>query len=323
MPKVNEVHIDVALSNMSLGYHPTGMIAEDIFPVISVAKESDKYYAWNKGEAFRVPDNTKRADGTRSKRVGFTVDGSNSYLAEEYALSAEVTDRQAANADSVLNLRMSKSRRVKDLIMLDQEIRVATLLTTQANWASTNRVQLSGTQQWNNASYDTDNITYAIEAIIDAGREAIRQQTGGHEPNKIIIPSAIAKIMKRDVTIRDLIKYTHQNLLVDGDLPPILWNMKVLIPKAAKNTNKEGNATQTLSDVWGKHVVLIYAPDAPAIDELSCGYIFRAKNAAHTPWGVRTWREEAEKKDVFEVEVCQDEKLVSNVAGYFIEDAIA
>ena len=99
--------------------------------------------------------------------------------------------------------------------------------------------------------------------------------------------------------------------------------MKVIIPKASKNTNKEGNATQTLTDVWGKHVVLIYTPETPGIDEFACGYIFRVANSAHTPWGARTWREEDRKAEIIETEICQDEKLVSNVGGYFIEDCIA
>jgi len=321
MPKVNEVHIDAALSNIALGYHPAGMIAENIFPIVTVKKESDKYYEWNKGDAFRIPDNTMRADGTKSKRIGFNISTS-TYSAEEYALNVQVTDRQLANADSVINLRASKTRRLKDILTLDQEIRVASLLTTQANWASTNRVQRSGTQQWNNASFD-GGTTYGIEATLDTGKEAVRKGTGGLEPNIIIIPSAVAKVMKKDSTIRDLIKYTHANLLVDGDLPQMLWNMKVLIPKAVKNTNKEGNATQTLTDVWGNHVVLLYVTTNAAIDEVTAGYIFRAANAAHIPWGVRTWREQAEKAEVVETEICQDEKLVCNVAGYFVEDVIA
>ena len=321
MPKVNEVHIDAALSNVALGYHPAGMIAENIFPIVTVKKESDKYYEWNKGDAFRVPDTTMRADGTKSKRIGFNISTS-TYSAEEYALNVQVTDRQVANADSVINLRASKTRRLKDIIALDQEIRVATLLTTQANWASTNRVQRSGTQQWNNASY-AGGATYGIEETLDTGKEAVRKGTGGLEPNIIIIPSAVAKVMKKNSTIRDLIKYTHANLLVDGDLPQMLWNMKVLIPKAVKNTNVEGNATQTLSDVWGKHIVMLYVTNNAAVDEVTAGYIFRCANAAHTPWGAKTWREEAEKADVIETEICQDEKIVCNVAGYLVEDVIA
>lgn len=322
MPKVNEVHIDAALTNIATGYHPTGLIAEKIFPIISVKKESDKYYEWNKGEAFRVPDSTLRADGTRSKTVGFSLSTS-TYSAEEYALNVEVTDRQKENADSVINLRSAKTRRVKDLLALDQEIRVATLITTQGNWASTNRVQLSGTQQWNNASYDNAVVASSIEGRIDTAKEAVRTQTGGHEPNVIIIPSLVAKTVKKDSKIRDLIKYTHADLLIDGDLPPKLWGMDVIIPKASKNTNKEGNSTQTLSDVWGKHVVLLYVTPNATVDEISAGYIFRVSNSAHFPWGVRTWREEDRKAEIIEVEVCQDEKLISNVAGYLVEDCIA
>ena len=322
MPKVNEVHIDAALTNVALGYHPAGMIAEKIFPILPVKFESDKYYEWNKGDAFRVPDNTVRADGTKSKRIGFNI-SSTTYSAEEYALNIQVTDRQKANADSVINLRSAKTRRLKDILLLDQEIRVAKLLTTQGNWASTNRVQRSGTQQWNNANFVTADKTYGIEATIDTGKEAVRRGTGGLEPNTIIIPSAVAKIVKRDATLRDLIKYTHADLLVDGDLPPKLWGMNVLIPKATKNTNKEGNATQTLSDVWGNHVVMLYVTPNAVIDEVTAGYIFRVVNEAHSPWAACVWREKAEKAEVIETEVCQSEKLVCNVAGYFIEDAIA
>lgn len=322
MPKVNEVHIDVALSNFALGYHPQGMIADQIFPVIPVKKESDKYYTWDKGEAFRVPDNTKRADGSRSKTVSFTVT-STGYSSDEYALNVEITDRQRDNADSVINLEKAKVRRLKDLIMLDQEIRVSTVLTTLTNWASTNRLTLSGTQQWNNASYSSTDKTYGIEAVVDAGKEAVRQQTGGYEPNMIIIPSAVAKVIKKDSAVRDLIKYTHQELLVDGDLPPVLWNMKVVIPKVSKNTNVEGNATQTLTDVWGKHVLMLYVNQNPVIDDLSFGYIFRVTNDNSTPWQIRRWREEAYKKDVYETGVNQVEKIVCNVAGYFLQNVIA
>lgn len=315
MPGVRQVHQNQALSNIAVGYHPQGFIAESIFPVLSVAKESDKYYLWNRHEPFRR-ENTLRADGAESNEVSFSVSTS-TYQAEEYALKIGVTDRQVANADSALQLKISKTKRLKEKLLVDLEYRVATLLQTQGNWASTNRVQLSSTQQFNNASFDSTSKVNAIEVRIDTGKEAVRTQIG-REPNTIIIPSAVAKIIKRDSAVRDLIKYTHADLLVDGDLPPVLWGLKVIIPKATYCSTKEGASTQTMADIWGKHMIMLYVNPNAAIDDVSAGYIFRSKN-----WNTKEWREEEKSRQVVETGYIQDEKIVSNVAGYFIEDCIA
>ncbi|PIP38770.1 MAG: hypothetical protein COX19_10775 [Desulfobacterales bacterium CG23_combo_of_CG06-09_8_20_14_all_51_8] len=315
MPGVRQVHQNAVLTNVAIGYHPTGFIAEQIFPVLQIQKESDKYYIWNRHEPFRR-ENTLRADGAESNEVGFSLDYS-TYQAEEYALKVGVTDRQKANADSVLRLKIAKTQRMAEKLLVDLEYRIATLIQTQANWASTNRVQLSGTNQFNNASFDSDGVTCSIEYRIDTAKEAVRTQIG-REPNVIIIPSAVAKVVKRDAEIRNLIKYTHADLLVDGDLPPTLWNLKVIIPKATYCSTVEGAATQTMADIWGKHMILLYANPNAAIDDVSAGYIFRSRN-----WQTKEWREEEKSRDVVETGYIEDEKIVSNVAGYLIEDCIA
>lgn len=313
-PGKGDVHVNAALTNLALGYHPQGLIARSIFPVIPVAKESDKYYVWNKQDAFARPS-TLRADGAEANEVGFRL-STDTYQCEEYALKTAVTDRQMKNADSVLNLKTSKMRRLQDLLELDLEVRVATMLTTLGTWASTNRVTLSGADQFDNASFTASGVP--IEKRFDTAKEAVRQGTGGYEPNVVIIPSAVAKVMKRDSAIRDLIKYTHSDLLVDGDLPQKLWGMKVVIPKATYTSSKEGASSVTYSDVWGKHIVFLYVNPNAVIDDISAGYIFQSQN-----WETREWREEKNRKDVVETSYVQDEKVVSNIAGYLMKDVIA
>jgi len=282
---------------------------------VKVVKESDKYYIWSRTDKLRVP-NSLRADGAESNEVNFDV-STDSYMCEEYALKGKITDRQKKNADSALNLEVNKTKAVQDLLMLGQEQRVATLLTTTANWASTNHVTRSGTQQWNNASFDGDS-TYGIEASIDTAKEAVRQYSGGYEPNTIIIPSAVAKVMKRDTYIRDLVKYTHADLLIDGDLPPKLWGLDVKIPKAVYVSSKKGASSDTYADVWGKNVILLYVPPTAGIDLPSAGYIFRAQN-----WSVSKWYEDKKKATFVEPSVIQDEVITSNVLGYLLVSVIA
>lgn len=312
MPSLNSTYVSAPLTNFSIGYHPKGMVARQVFDVVPVVKESGEYFVWNRHDAARIPD-TLRANGAESNTLSFNLDSNGTYRCHEYALKSKITDRDRANADSVLKLEQAKTMRLKDLIELDLEKRVATLLTTQGNFASTNRVQLSGTDQFNNASF-----VGSIESRIDTGKEAVRQQTLGLDPDTIIIPSAVAKVVKRDANIRELIKYTHQDLLVDGDLPPVLWGMKVVIPKAVNVTTRKGASTQTIADVWGKHIVMTVSNGGGSIDVPTFGKLFQAGTEV-----VKTWRKDELSADFYEYSLNTDEIISSNVAGYLIEDCIA
>lgn len=313
MPRVNEVHQNAVLSNIAIGYHPSGFVAEEVLPVVKVKKESDKYYTWDKDMGLRYFD-SQRADGTEAKTVSFNLSTS-SYQCEEYALKTRITKRERDNSDDVLKLETSKTQRLVGLIKLGQERRVATLLTTAANYPTSNKVQLSGTDQWDHASLATG----SIEADIDTGKEAVRQGTGGMDPTHMIVPAAVARVVKRNTDVRELIKYTQNDLLVNGDLPPTMFNLKVVIPKAVFTQSVEGNATQTYTDIWGKHVVLSYKPtDGASIDTPSFGYIFRNQNLE-----VYDWYEAKLKATFIEASMLQDEVITSNVSGYLIEDAIS
>ena len=45
-PTVRDVHIDRAMSNMSVGYRNQNYIAEQVFPRVPVQKKSDYYFVF-------------------------------------------------------------------------------------------------------------------------------------------------------------------------------------------------------------------------------------------------------------------------------------
>lgn len=316
------VHINVPLTTFSIGYHPDGFIAEQLFPVVPVVHESDYYYVWDQASAFRRQRtdgyDSLVADGAIAKRVDFGATP-DIYKAEKFAHTTRITDRQKQNQDPVLRLEISKTRRAQDLCLIDQELRVANIVTAAASYATANKTTLSGTSQWNNASFvsQTSGTFSVIEQNFDNGKEAIRQSTGGKQPNVAVIPAAVAKVMKRDVGVRDSIKYTHADILTNGDLPEMLWGMKVLIPAAVYDNSVE-NETYTPVDIWGKSVILAYVEPNPGLDALTFGSIFRAR-----AWQVRQWRNEEEEATYYEPGVIQAEKAVSFSAAYLIQNAIA
>lgn len=310
---LRSVHINQPVTNLSIGYHPTGFIAERVIAVVPVVKESDFFYKWNKGEAFRRVD-TRRADGTRANRISISHTR-DTYLCEEFALEGQITDRQRNNADSLLRLEMSLTRRIQDSIKLDQEVRVADLLRTAGNYASTNKVTLSGVNQWDNASFSGN-----IEKVFDDAKEAVRLNTGNNsEVEMAIIPQSVALVVKRDAMVREVIKYTRSDLLVNGELPPTLWNLEVIIPRVVEDsTNREvyGTDTFTGTDVWGKDVILTSKPKAPSIDTFAHVYMFRSRDLL-----VEQWRDDATSSNWYRVGYIQTEKLISNVGGYLITSA--
>lgn len=307
---VRDIHVDAALTNFAIGYHPGNFVAERVAPPVKVNNESDKYYIWDRQSAFQVgPDadgkRSLRADKSESRMIDFGLSTA-TYQAEEYAYKILVSDREKKNADSVLKLRDSKRRRLQDLLMLEQELRIATLLTTAANWDSSHT---SDPGNWGTG-------TPTIEKNIDDAKIVVRRAIG-FEPNTIIIPDAVAKAVKRDSTVRDLIKYTHSDLLVNGDLPPRLWNLDVIIPGSSYTSAAEGASSVTYSDVWGEHVVLLYVDPAPVIDSPTAVKVFRSED-----WQVNTWRESKLKSEAIEVSVVQDEVLTSNISGYLLTDVL-
>ena len=78
-PTPNDVHIDSALSNISIAYRNEAYIADKVFPIVPVQKQSDYYFVF--GKSMWYQDNVAvRAPGTRAARADYSVTSA-SYIA--------------------------------------------------------------------------------------------------------------------------------------------------------------------------------------------------------------------------------------------------
>ena len=121
-----DLHIDQALSEMALGYRPEGMIADMVFPVVDVSKQSDLYIIWSRADRLRLHD-TKRAPATEAKKIEESV-SSSTYFANNYALKSSIPIEDFKNADPIFldNLNTGKTELVMDALLLDWEVRLVT-----------------------------------------------------------------------------------------------------------------------------------------------------------------------------------------------------
>ena len=303
MPSVSSVHVSAPLTNLAIRYKNLALVGERILPVVPVVKEADKYYVFSQEEL--VVENSKRAAGAEAREIDWDVTTA-TYSAEEYSLRHLVPDRIVANADNPVRPKITATYKLTQKILLEAEKRVADLVQNTGSVTSSAAVSV----KWDGTSPD-------IEKDVDTAKDAVRI-AAGIEPTSIVLPYKVQIVVKRDSTVRNLIRYTVPGdvLLRSGDLPPVLWNLEVISAGAIRNTANIGQ-TQSLSDIWADHVLVFYKEATPSLDALSLGYIFRVGTFV-----VKTYRVDTRAGDMIEVSCIQDEKSVATACGYLILDTL-
>ena len=261
-----DLHIDKALSEMALGYRPTGFIADMIFPVVRVGKQSDYYYEFSRADRLRR-EPTERSPLTRANRVTQTV-GSGTYFAKNYALASGVSVEDKANADPILlsELIDGEIEFVMDKLLLDYEIRIASMVNSTTNVGSSAAVSSA----WNGSGDVLGNLNTAIDNLCDANAVSDKENI------KIVMGEDAWRSARRDSTVRNLIFGSNNGggYASIQQLRELLDIGNIFIGGAYQNTGEEG-LSESLSKVWGDNVLIYYAPPAPTRKKPSYGYSFR------------------------------------------------
>ena len=94
MPTRQQVHIDRALTNISVAYmqDASNFIADKVFPIIPVQKQSDLYFIYRR-EDFLRDEAQERAVGTESAGGNYNIDKSEPYFCRVYAFHKDVNEQ--------------------------------------------------------------------------------------------------------------------------------------------------------------------------------------------------------------------------------------
>ena len=304
-PTSRQVHVDTAMTQISIAYSNANYISQQIFPIVPVTKESDQYYIFTKADWFR--DEAKPvAPGTGPQEIGYGT-STCPYTIIHWGLRAPVPDQILKNADSPVRVRQNAVKRATDGVELATERRVATMIQTAGNWTSS--ASLSGVNLW---SADTSN---PFSDIITA--KATVRDLIGREPNTIVMGAQVWDQLQKHPDMVDRLKYT-----VTGGVPTpqqlggLFMLGRVLIGAAIYNSANEGVAG-SYSSIWAKDFWVGYVTPTPALEEPSAGYIIRYDTR------VAGWLRDALRyRDVYDVIDSTDEVVTAADAGYLIEDAV-
>lgn len=326
-PTPGDVHVNAPLTNISVAYIQSAgdFIASKVFPNIPVAKQSDRYYVYNRGD-FNRDEMDLRAPGTESAGSGYSLDNTPTYFADRYSVHKDIPDEVRANADAALNPDREATVFVTTKALIKREKLFVGKYFKSGVWG-TDIAGVSASPTGAQALQWSDGASDPIKNVRDAKR-AIRQATG-FEPNKLVLGRAVYDALVDHPEIIDRVKYGQTaGAPAKGGLAALAALFEIedlLVMNAIENTAKEGQSAAH-SFIGGKHAMLCHSAMAPGLMTPTAGYTFSWTGLMGNGIEgnrIRQFRLEREGVDRVEIDMCFDLKVVAPELGYFFNGIVA
>lgn len=305
-PLPSDVHIDVALSNLSVQYQNAQMVGEKLFPALTVNKDSDKYFIYGKEDMRSYK--TKRAPGTRANKMDWSL-SSDSFKCEEYALEHNIPDEVRNEADAPIKPEMDGTEMLTKALLLDQEVRIATLALTSGSYASGHAA--AAANKWDD--FEASDPLEDIRAMAAKIHLSIMQV-----PNKLLLGKQVYDILRNHPAIVARLSDSATRIVTAQKLAELFEVEEVIVGGAKQITSVEGAATEASSYVWGKNVILAYV-GTPGLKTITFGQTFRRSGYRQ----VEKWREQPIKSDVVKVADKTDEKIIASGAACLLSAVVS
>ncbi len=306
--------VTAELTAVSLAYRNRALIADEVLPRVPVSLQSFKYLTWPKGSFFTIPE-TKVGRKGRPNTV--ELEGSETESStQDHALDDEIPVADIMNAagqPGMPNPLMRAAEGLTDLIALAREKRVADLIFAAANYASGNKVQLAGNDQWSSTHDDANplvDITTGLDAMV-------------MRANIMVMGQAVSTKLRQN---KYIVK-AYNGTSGDSGMVPLaflkeLFELEdIYVGQGFVNTARKGQ-TASLARVWGKHCALLHR-NKNADTRGGTTFGFSAQ------WGTRVSGSQTDANigmrggERVRVGESIKELMIANDLGYFIEDAVA
>mgnify|MGYP001611916188 CR=1 FL=1 len=303
----SDVHVDKVLTAFSVGYQNTMYVAGKVFPTVTMDKESDVYFKYDRGDAFRDVAR-ERAAATDAVDVGMNVSTA-TVSTKEYANRTFISRRTIENADKPLNLLQDHTAFLLDKLDLAKEVKFAADFMVTGKWETTKT--LSGTSQWSDhaLSDPLGDIDVGVEAVIDGI---------GQPPNVGIITRAVWSKLKRHPDLLDAVKYTQQGGMISLAQLAALTDIPTWYVAGAIKTSSNEGATDTTAGIFGKTVLLLYVPPTPGLRTPAAGYTF-----AREAKTIKRWYDNGKEAEAVQASENYGMEIVAKEAGYLFLTAVA
>lgn len=301
--------VDPILSEHARGYRQAELVAPSLFPFADVEQYGGNVIEFGK-EAFMIY-NSARSPGAETKIITFGYEGK-PYSIGQNALAAAVPRERMRDASKVpgINLGSRAVNVVLRSLLLEYEVKAASIASNAGNYDNDHKVALTGTDVWSDSGSDP-------AKDVEAGKEAIRSTIGMY-PNTLLLPASAAKNLRAHPKIIDRSANTGIRK-VTMDLLKEIFEVEKIVVGGGSLANAQ---TGAFSDVWGTSAVLAYVnPGSSAeanFEEPSYGYGYRI---AGMPLVEVPYWHQSRKSWIYDVSNDCTPVLSGMTAGFLIQGA--
>jgi hypothetical protein len=322
-PSINQVHVDAILTNASVAYIQSAdnFIANKVFPIVPVDKQSNLYFKYTKEDWFR-DDARLRADGSEAATSGYGL-STDSYYANVYAIKKAVGDQTMANFDNPLDPMRDAAKFTAQLILNRMEQQFVSDYITTGVWGA-DYAGVAGSPSTNEFKQWSDLANSDPIQDVETWKARILSTTG-FEANKLVLGYDVYKTLRNHPDVIDRVKYTGSSVPDTQYLAELFGLQEVLVAKAVKNTAAEGQ-TGSFSFSFGKSALLVHSAPNPGLLTPSAGYSFMWRGVSEglgLTVGTKQYRLEQNAATYIESQVAFANKVVAADLGIFAGTVVA
>lgn len=314
-PTKSDVHVNKVLTEISVAYlqEEKDFVADKVFPMVPVTKQSDRYVVYNKQYWFKSQAQ-KRAPATESAGGGWTIDNTPTYFCDVFAFHKDVDDQTRQNADAPVDMDRDATTFVTRQLLLKRETEFVSKFFKAGVWGE----DFTPVTLWDaGGSTPIDDIDSKIESV---------KKKTGYRPNVLLVTPKVHRVLKNHSTILERVKYTQRGVVSEDILASLLGVDRYLVAYAVQDTAVEG-ASPTMDFIFGNNdALLVYAAQSPSLMQPSGGYIFTWTGLfGASAYGTRvsSFRMEHLKADRIEGEMAFDQKIVAPDVGVFFNNIVS
>lgn len=305
--------LDKLLSDVSNAYIPEGYVSELVFPSFSVKNRTGVLGAYGTSHLRIV--NSRMAGRAEARRFESIVrDVSNTYLIEKHGLEGVVTEDDYDNVYEPFDAEQDEVVGLSTSLWLEKEKSLADSLGSTS--VMTLNTTLSGTDQLDD---------YANSDPLDVFKTAQDAILGGCGlmPNRAVMSQEVFNALKYHPSILGTLGFAanRAGTLTIQEVAMALGVERLFVGNVAYESAKLGQ-TSSLAQVWGKNIILYYAPESAGKYQKTLGYRMQLEGRGPR----RVYKYDLNNPPGSKGIIVQDDysfELVDVNCGYLIKDAIS
>lgn len=320
----SQVHMDQPLTNLTIAYaqEQSNFIADKVFPIVGVSKQSDKYYIYDRDNMNRTGDVQALAPRTEVNRIGMSL-SEDSYYADVYGLGMDFEQQMLANEDAMLNVRSAGAQTLLNRLLIHREEKFADTFFSAGVWGS----ETTPANLWS----DYTNSTPIVDVV--NARRTMQLKSGGYKPNTLVVGKEVRDILINHPDILARLNggatVTNTALITDAKIAEIFEVENFYVMEAVKNTSVEGVA-ESNAFIGGKHALMAYvAPNAGLMTPMAGGTFAwnTLEGVNNLGITVESFSDDALKRmqvaEHIQVKMAYDMKVTGADLGYFFNGVVA